>query len=328
MSQENQNQEKELSNLQEQYQSLQEKLGQQEIVNDNRIHEMIQAGTTGFKRRNAEIILTYGLLAATACWVWYSLDLRLPFLIISLLLFALIGFFEWYSCRRILKINIEDSDVQTLVQKMEKSHTRFSLLWITSVFALCLWMMLMVSEIGGKLAVDDLRSSFAMIAVILVISVVLIMCNVSRLAEFSDELVAKTCCPRGRGRSDETTRHEKNTTTHSYRRSAAYWMGIAMIALCLAGLVFKLMHWPFGALLFLAVSFVGPVYVIFTAEYLLRLLPKESTVVVIATIAGIMLVIGMTFKLMHWPNGNILSLAGLGLLLIALSIHLFSSKNN
>lgn len=316
MSQENHNQEKELSNLQEQYQSLQEKLGQQEIVNDNRIHEMIQASTTGFKRRNAEIILTYGLLAATACWVWYSLDLRLPFLIISLLLFALIGFFEWYSCRRILKINIEDSDVQTLVQKMEKTSTYFSLLWITGVFALCLWMMLIISGIGEKLDVTDLRSSFAMIAAILVLSIVLIICNISRLAALSDELVAKT------------TRLEKTATPPSYRRSVAYWIGIAMLTLSLIGLVFKLMHWPFGSLLFMSVGLVGPVYVILTAVYLLRLHPKKYIVIVIAAIVGLFLVIDMVFKLMHWPFGGIQVLIVLPFILIAILVSNITLKKH
>ena len=316
MSQENHNQEKELCNLQEQYQSLQEKLGQQEIVNDNRIHEMIQASTTGFKRRNAEIILTYGLLAATACWVWYSLDLRLPFLIISLLLFALIGFFEWYSCRRILKINIEDSDVQTLVQKMEKASTRFSLLWITGVFALCLWMMLIISGIGEKLDVTDLRSSFAMIAAILVLSIVLIICNISRLAALSDELVAKT------------TRLEKTAAPPSYRRSVAYWIGIAMLTLSLIGLVFKLMHWPFGSLLFMSVGLVGPVYVILTAVYLLRLHPKKHIVIVIAAIVGLFLVIDMVFKLMHWPFGGIQVLIVLPFILIAILVSNITLKKH
>lgn len=316
MSQENHNQEKELSNLQEQYQSLQEKLGQQEIVNDNRIHEMIQASTTGFKRRNAEIILTYGLLAATACWVWYSLDLRLPFLIISLLLFALIGFFEWYSCRRILKINIEDSDVQTLVQKMEKTRTHFSLLWITGVFALCLWMMLIISGIGEKLDVTDLRSSFAMIAAILVLSIILIICNISRLAALSDELVAKT------------TRLEKTVTPPSYRRSVAYWIGIAMLTLSLIGLVFKLMHWPFGFLLFMSVGLVGPVYVILTAVYLLRLHPKKHIVIVIAAIVGLFLVIDMVFKLMHWPFGGIQVLIVLPFILIAILVSNITLKKH
>ena len=316
MSQENQNQEMELTNLQEQYHSLQEKLDQQEIVDNTRIHQMLHTGRSNFKRRNAQIILTYGLLAVTACWIWYSLDLRLPFLIISLLHFTLIGFFEWYSCRKIMKINIEDSDVQTLVQKMEKARTRFSLLWITGVFALCLWMMLIISGIGEKLDVTDLRSSFVMIAAILVLSIILIICNISRLAELSDELLAKT------------TRQEESATSPSYRRSVAYWFGIAMLTLSLIGLVFKLMHWPFGSLLFMAVGLVGPVYVILTAVYLLRLHPKKHTAIVIATIVGLFLVIDMVFKLMHWPFGGVQVLIVLPFILILIAIIFRIVKGN
>lgn len=149
-----------------------------------------------------------------------------------------------------------------------------------------------------------------MIAAILVLSIILIICNISRLAELSDELLAKT------------PRQEKSTTTPSYRRSTAYWIGIAMLTLSLGGLVFKLMHWPFGALLFMAAGLVGPVYVILTAIYLLRLHPKKHTVIVIASIAGLFLVIDMTFKLMHWPFGGIMGPVGLSLLVIAVVVGL------
>ena len=84
MSQENHNSEMELSNLQVQYQSLQEKFCQQEIVNNGLIHEMLHAGISNFKRRNAEIILTYGLLSVTACWSWYRFDLRFSFMAIKI----------------------------------------------------------------------------------------------------------------------------------------------------------------------------------------------------------------------------------------------------
>ena len=140
----------ELQQLKVQYETLKQQFDQQEIVNNNIIHEMLHAGISNFKRRNAEIILIYGMLAATACWIWYYLDLRFPFMVISVLLFTLTGLFEWFSCQKILHINIEDVDVQTLVKKIDRGSTRFSLLWITVVFALCLWMMWFISEIGEK----------------------------------------------------------------------------------------------------------------------------------------------------------------------------------
>ena len=69
----NQNQEMELSTLQMQYKALQEKFNQQEIVNNNLIQEMLNAGPAGFRWRFVEIALTYGLLAATVCWSYFLL---------------------------------------------------------------------------------------------------------------------------------------------------------------------------------------------------------------------------------------------------------------
>lgn len=310
MSQENHTPEMELSTLQAQYQSLQEKFGQQEIVNAPLIHAMLQTGISNFKRRNAEIILTYALLAATACWSWYRLDLRPLFLALSVALFAAIGLFEWLSCRTILKLNIEDSDIQTLVSKMEKARARFTLLWITGVLALCLWLMWFVAEIGEKLAVTDLRSSFVMIAAVLTLSIILVICNIGRLAKLSDELLAQT-----------SWWHEGiSAPSPAYHRSGAYWTGVAMLALTLVGLVFKLMHWPFGALLFMAVGLVGVVYVVLTARHLVRALPAERLVVRMSEAASLALVVSVVFKLMHYPFASLLGLVGLALLVITLLV--------
>ena len=85
MTTENQNQEMELDDLKVQYQSLQEKFNQQEIVNNDLIHEILHTKITGFRRRNMEIMLTYGLLAAAVCWSWYRFDLRFFFMVMSVL---------------------------------------------------------------------------------------------------------------------------------------------------------------------------------------------------------------------------------------------------
>lgn len=314
MSQENHNSEMELSNLQVQYQSLQEKFCQQEIVNNGLIHEMLHAGISNFKRRNAEIILTYGLLSVTACWSWYRFDLRFSFMAISVVLFAVIGIFEWVSCQKILKIGTEGSDVQTLVRRMEKARTRFSLLWIAGVLALCLWMMWFVSEIGEKLAITNLRSSFIIIAAILTLSIVLIICNIDRLVKMSDELLA------------QTSRRDEATTTSAYRHSATYWTGLAMLALSLVGLVFKLMHWPFGAILFLLVGLVGVVYVVLTARHLARVVREERLTIRIAEAASLFLVVSLVFRMMHYPFSGLLGLVGLSLFVIAILVGLIVKR--
>ena len=307
MSQEKNNQEKDLSNLQAQYQSLQEKLTQQEIVNNDLIHEMLNRGISAFRRHNVEIILTYVLLAATVCWSWYRLDLSLLFMIVSVLLLLSMGLFEWFSCHKVVKINTEDSDVQTLVRKMELARVQFSLLWISGIFVLCLWMIWLISEVGSKLAITDLRSSFIMIAITLTISIILIICNIARLANMSDELLSQT----------SRFKAAPATTCPSYRRSGAYWVGIVMLALSLVGLVFKLMHWPFANLIFMLVAPVGIVFVLLTARYLVRVVPEERLVVRIAEVASLFLVVGVVFRMMHFPFGGLLVLVGLSLLVVS-----------
>ena len=308
----------ELSNLQVQYQSLQEKLGQQEIVNNNLIHEMLHAGISTFKRRNAEIILTYGLLAVIACWLWYCLDFHLSFMAISLVLFAVIGMFEWFSCHKIQKIGIEGSDLQTLVSKMEKARTRFSLLWAASVLALSLWMILLVSEIGKRVIIDDLGSSVgatssptsvvAMVAAVLTLSIILVICNIERLVKMSDELLA------------QTSQRSGAVTIHAYRHSAAYWNGIAMLTLSLIGLVFRLMHWYGGVITLLLVLPVGILYVILTARHLVRTIPEERVVIRIAEAASLFLVVGVIFKMLHYPFDGLLCLVGLTLIAVAVLV--------
>ena len=308
MSQENHNPEMELTSVQEQYQSLQEKLGQQEIVNNNLIHEMLHAGISTFKRRNAQIILTYGLLAVMTCWSWHQFNLRFFFMATSVALFAIIGLFEWFSCRTILKISIDGSDVQTLVRKMERVRARFSLLWIASVLILCLWLMWFVSEMGEKLVVSDLRSSFVMIAAVLIITIILVIYNIDRFVVLSDELLA------------QASRRNKTTTASAYRHSGAYWTGIAMLALSLIGLVFKLLHWPFGSLLFMAVGLVGILYVILTARHLKRAIPEQRAVIRIAEAASLFLVVGVVFRMMHYPFSGLMGLVGLGLIAVAVLV--------
>ena len=311
MEEKKQNQEVELSALQMQYKTLQEKFNQQEIVNNDLIHEMIHTKIANFKRRNAEIILTYGLLAATACWSCFRFELDIPFMVISIILFALIGLFEWFSCRKVLKINTEDADIQTLVQKMENVRTRFSLVWITGVFALCLWMMWFIFEIGEKRTIPYLRSSFVMVAIILVIAIVLIICNIDRLAKMSDELLAQTSRLNGGDAA----------VTPVYHRSGAYWSGIIMLVLSLIVLVFKLMHWPFANLLLMAAGLAGLVFAWLTARHLVRVAPEERVVIRIAEVGCMILVVSVVFKIMHFPQPHFFALVGLLLLLIAALVY-------
>lgn len=311
MEEKKQNQEVELSALQMQYKTLQEKFNQQEIVNNDLIHEMIHTKIANFKRRDAEIILTYGLLAATVCWSCFRFELSIPFMVISIILFGFIGLFEWFSCRKVLKTNTENTDIQTLAQTMKNVCTRFSLVWITGVFALCVWMMWFIFEVGEKRTIPYLRSSFIVVAIILAIAIVLIICNIDRLAKMSDELLEQTSRLNG----------EDATATPNYHRSSAYWSGIVLLVLSLVGLIFKLMYWPFGNLILMVASLAGLVFACLTARHLVRIAPEERPVIRIAEVAGLFLVANAAFNLFDWPLGNIIGFISVLLLLIAALVY-------
>lgn len=302
-----QNHEMELSTLQTQYKALQEKFNQQEIVNNNLIQEMLKAGMAVFRRRFVEIVLTYGLLAATVCWSWYRFDLRFYFMIVSVILFALMGLMEWLSCWKVMKINTNNIDVQTLEEKMKGLRTNFTLLWLMGVFALCLWMMWFIVEIGGQLMGSGLGVSGVLLTGVLGMSIILIIWNIDRLARMIDHLISQTLRLNGSDRGEVPVFH----------RSGAYWMGLVMLALTLIGLVFKLMHWPFGALIMLASGTAGLTFVWLTCRYLALVAPEEQSVIQISKYGGLLLVSCLVFKLTHWPGGNLLGLVSVVLFAVA-----------
>ena len=312
MEEKKQNQEVELSTLQMQYESLQEKLNEQEIVNNSLIHEMLHSRISGFIRHNIEIVLTYGLLTAAVCWSWYSFEMRLSFMVVSVLLFLLLGLFELLNCRKIQKINTEDYDIKMLVQKTKSARSLFSMVWIVGVFAICLWLMWFVNELGAKQENLFLRPSFIIVAAILVISIILIINNIGRLAKMSDELLSLTARLNG----------DDPIEPAACRRGKVYWTGILMVALCLVGLIFKLMHRPFGSLLFMAAGASGLVFVLTAGNHLAHIVPEEKPVIRIAEVACLLLVANAAFRMFHWPFGNLFGIISLALLLIAVLLHI------
>jgi hypothetical protein len=315
MTTENQNQEMELDDLKVQYQSLQEKFNQQEIVNNDLIHEIIHTKIGDFKRRNMEIILSYGLLTATVCWSWYRFELRFYFMALSVLVFMSIGLFEWFSCRKVLKISSEDSDIQTLIRKMESIRTRFSLLWITGVLVLCLWMMWFIFEIGRKLAIEDFWTSFVVVAAILTLSIILTICNIDRLTKMSDELLVQTSRLNG---SDVSP-------IPPYHRSGAYRSGIVMLVSSLLFFVLKLIHVPGGNISLLAAGLAGVVFLWLTARHLVRVAPNEKRVIRIVGVACLSLVTSMVLKILHIPFGNLFGIIAFSLLAVAFLVRLMKS---
>ena len=305
----------ELDDLKVQYQKLQEKFNQQEIVNNDLIHEIIHTKIGDFKRRNMEIILSYGLLTATVCWSWYRFELRFYFMALSVLVFLSIGLFEWFSCRKVLKISSEDSDIQTLIRKMESIRTRFSLLWITGVLVLCLWMMWFIFEIGRKLAIEDFWTSFVVVAAILALSIILTICNIDRLTKMSDELLVQTSRLNG---SDVSP-------IPPYHRSGAYRSGIVMLVSSLLFFVLKLIHVPGGNISLLAAGLAGVVFLWLTARHLVRVAPNEKRVIRIVGVACLSLVTSMVLKILHIPFGNLFGIIAFSLLAVAFLVRLMKS---
>ena len=316
MEENRQNQEMELSSLQAQYKTLQEKFNQQEIVNNDLMHEMLHTRITDFKRRNMERVLTYGLLTAAVGWSWYCFELRVPFVVLSVLLILLLGLFELLACRKVQQINTSDDDIHTLTQKMKSAQTRFSLVWSTGVLALCLWMIWFVSELGAKHEIAILRPSFIIVAAILTISVILILGHIDRLAKMSDELVSLTARLNG----------SETAEAPSHRRGKAYWASIVLVVLSLVGLVCKLMHWPFASLIYFAAVLSGVVFVLLTGNHLARIVPDERPVIRLAKIACLFLVANAAFRLFHWPFGEFFGIISAVFLLIALLIHLLRHR--
>lgn len=152
---------------------------------------------------------------------------------------------------------------------MESIRTRFSLLWITGVLVLCLWMMWFIFEIGRKLAIEDFWTSFVVVAAILALSIILTICNIDRLTKMSDELLVQTSRLNG---SDVSP-------IPPYHRSGAYRSGIVMLVSSLLFFVLKLIHVPGGNISLLAAGLAGVVFLWLTARHLVRVAPNEKRVI-------------------------------------------------
>ena len=165
-----------------------------------------------------------------------------------------------------------------------------------------------------------------MTAIVLVLSTILIIINIGRLSKTIDEMLTPLSATKPLSAQTSPSLKGNTPTKSTYYRSAAYWTGIVMLALNLIGLVFKMLHWPFANLFYMSVILVGPLFVILTARHLVRVLPNERQVIRFSEIAGLLLIISMVFKIMHFPFDNLLGLIGLLLLLTAFLIRFVKKR--
>ena len=108
--------------------------------------------------------------------------------------------------------------------------------------------------------------------------------------------------------------------------------GTISTALLSMGLIFKFMHWP-GASLGILLG-IGTLSLVFLPlMFLLKIKEKQDIkdklTIGIGAFAGILISLGILFKIMHWPYANIMMTSSLTiLLLVFLPFYFFSGIRN
>ncbi len=104
--------------------------------------------------------------------------------------------------------------------------------------------------------------------------------------------------------------------------------GGLLTALLIIGLILKFMHLPgAAALLVLGVGVLNFVFLplLFTLKIKEKQTLREKAVSGLATFCGMLMSIGLIFKVMHWPGANMLIVIGFGaLLLVFLPVYFFT----
>lgn len=104
--------------------------------------------------------------------------------------------------------------------------------------------------------------------------------------------------------------------------------GGVLTALLVVGLTLKFMHLPGAAvMLVLGVALLNFVFLplLFTLKIKENKTLREKAISGIATLCGMLMSIGLIFKVMHWPGANMLIITGFGaLLLVFLPVYFFT----
>jgi hypothetical protein len=111
-------------------------------------------------------------------------------------------------------------------------------------------------------------------------------------------------------------------------KKAMIYGGTSSLGLIALGTVFKIMHWP-GAALLLIIGFALLCFVFFPSalylNYAARTEKNKLAINLSALVGGISLMLGVLWKIMHWPGSAMLLLIGWSLLLLVyLPLLLFS----
>ena len=114
-------------------------------------------------------------------------------------------------------------------------------------------------------------------------------------------------------------------------KKSVYYPGIACTILMLFGCMFKIMHWP-GASVTLTVSILLFCFYFLPAalvnSYKSQETPKYKTLHIITFIVFSICMMGVLFKVMHWPGAGAFLIIGLPLpFVLFLPVYLYSTKD-
>ncbi len=108
--------------------------------------------------------------------------------------------------------------------------------------------------------------------------------------------------------------------------------GIISAVSMIVGIFFKYMHWPgAGMFLVLGISCSSLIFLplLFTLKVKEKKQAKEKVIIGIGTLAGILMSMGILFKVMHWPGANVMGMtAVLMMLVLFLPVYFFSGIRN
>lgn len=117
-----------------------------------------------------------------------------------------------------------------------------------------------------------------------------------------------------------------NTQMNETMKKFSVGFGLVATALLLAGMLFKIMHWPGAGVLLISGNFLlMALYMPFLLIHKLReSSSKEHPIIWTGFIGLVLFALGATFKVMHWPGANVMLWGGfLSLGLVFLPLYFF-----
>jgi hypothetical protein len=114
-------------------------------------------------------------------------------------------------------------------------------------------------------------------------------------------------------------------------KKSVYFTGIASAMLMLFGCMFKVMHWPGANIMLILSVFLFCFYflpVALIANYKSQEISKHKALHIITFIVFFMSVMGVLFKVLHWPGAAIFLIVGLPTpFVVFLPVYLYSTRN-